>query len=206
MPPSSAVPVSRLNTELPGGAAINLANLLLRNSDRRVTTVQVSKHVEADPEVYVVTRVNWAHKGSNEPLLVKLPSLLSVLETLRGSRSVPERVDLESEKGLVVYIPTALHISELSNNRKRAVKHLLGLAEETVAIFKDTKETVERWFWKAARQRGFGPKIVERIAAQEPGYYTPDRANRFQDLLRRYFSVKFTIHHSQGCLRVEREK
>ncbi len=205
MPPTAVVPVSRMSTEMPGGAAINLANLLLRNTNRRVTTVQVSKHVEADPEVYVITRVDWADKSNSKALFVRLPSLLSVLETLRGSRSVPERVDLESAS-LQIYIPTGLHLSELSGNRKRAVKHLIGLAKETVEIFTDTRDTVEEWFWKAARQRGFGPKIVERIAAREPGYYTPERAERFQNLLRRYFSVKFTIQHSQGCLRLERDQ
>jgi hypothetical protein len=64
---------------------------------------------------------------------------------------------------------------------------------------------VEKWFWKAARQKGFSPKIVERMARDEPGYSSRELMMRFQRILHKFFSLKFRIYQAEERLRVEEE-
>jgi hypothetical protein len=62
---------------------------------------------------------------------------------------------------------------------------------------------VEKWFWKAARQRGFSSAIVEKMARKEAGFSTPELMMRFQRVLHKYFSLKFRIYNAEARLRVE---
>ena len=92
VPPSSS--------DVVASSTINLVNLLMRNTNRRVTVLQVGGKVDPDPEVYVVIRVDWRDKDLNRPILPQLPRVLSMLETLRGSRGVPKEVYLDSTDGV----------------------------------------------------------------------------------------------------------
>jgi hypothetical protein len=62
---------------------------------------------------------------------------------------------------------------------------------------------VEFWFWKAARQKGFSPEIVEKMGKKEAHYDSIDLTCRFQRLLQKYFSLRFTLYRSESCLRLE---
>ncbi|MHA1740988.1 MAG: hypothetical protein ACTSVD_02725 [Candidatus Thorarchaeota archaeon] len=184
-----------------GRSLLNLVNLLLRDTSHRLTTLQ--RGGGPDPEVYVVTRVDWRGANPASPVLVRLPRLLSILEALRGTRGVPSEIYLDSTDGIIVYLPTGIRVSELSNGTKSGVKQLVGLVEDTVNHLYSTVIEVEEWFWKAARQRGFSPEIVERIGRCEPHYDSPSHRLRFEELLHSYFSIRFRVYRAEGCLRVE---
>ena len=193
--------VSTTPPNIPGSSMINLVNLLLRESAHRITILQRARG--PDPELYVVTRVDWRDPDLNKPVLPQLPKILSLLETLRGTRGVPREVKLDSSEGVAVYLPTGIRVSKLPQDPKKAVKVLMDIIEESLAHLLSTMREVEKWFWKAARQRGFSPAIVERMALKESGFSSPELMMRFQRVLHKYFSLKFRIYSAEARLRVE---
>ncbi|MHA1770720.1 MAG: hypothetical protein ACTSYL_08790 [Candidatus Thorarchaeota archaeon] len=182
---------------------INLVNLLLRDTDHRITILQ--RGAGPDPEVYVVTTVQWRDRDSTRPLLPQLPRLLSLLETLRGTRGVPSQIYLDSLDGVSVFLPTGTHLSQIPTSSKGSVRKLMDLVEESVSHLYSTMQEVELWFWRAARRKGFSPQIVERMARKERHFDSVGLERNFHDLLRAYFSVRFRIHRSESILHVEGE-
>jgi hypothetical protein len=197
----SSLFVPRTPPNVPQSSMINLVNLLLRETSHRVTVLE--RCDGPDPQIYVVTRVEWRDSDLNKPILSQLPRVLSLLETLRGSKGVPREVYLDSIEGIAVYLPTGMKVSELPKDSKQTVHLLMSTVEESLDHLYSTMREVETWFWKAARQKGFSPEIVEKMGNKEAHYDSSELMWRFQQLLRKYFSLRFTIHRSESCLRVE---
>ncbi|MFW9767607.1 MAG: hypothetical protein ACFFF9_12495 [Candidatus Thorarchaeota archaeon] len=195
--------VSTTPPNVPGSSMINLVNLLLRETAHRITVLDRARG--PDPELYVVTRVDWKHPDLEKPMLPQLPSLLSLLETLRGSKGVPREIRLNSAEGVAVYLSTGVRVSSLPKDPKTAVQGLMAIIEESLEHLFSTMREVEKWFWKAARQKGFSPEIVERMAREEVGYNSRELMLRFQRILHKFFSLKFRIYQAEERLRVEEE-
>lgn len=185
------------------GSMINLVNLLLRETTHRITIVQIDAEQEKDPELHVVTRLDWRDPDRAKPILSQLPKILSLLETLRGSRGVPSEIYLDSTEGIAVYLPTGLRISDIPEEPKEAVTFLMAVVETSVTHHLATMNEVEGWFWRVARQKGFSPEIVEKMGLKEKHYDSPNLLNKFHGLLRRYFSIRFRIHTAESCIRLE---
>jgi hypothetical protein len=198
---STWVPTTPPN--IPRSSMINLVNLLLRETAHRITVLEHARG--PDPELYVVTRVDWRHPDLQKPVLSQLPKILSLLETLRGTRGVPREVKLDSTEGVAVYLPTGIRVSKLPQDPKKAVQELMAIIEESLTHLLSTMKEVERWFWKGARQKGFSPIIVERMARKEPGFSSAELMMRFQRVLHKYFSLKFRIYQAEARLRVEED-
>ena len=79
----------------------------------------------------------------------------------------------------------------------------MSLIEDSLTHLLSTMREVEKWFWRAARQRGFSPDIVEKMARKEIGFNSPELMMRFQRMLHKYFSLKFRIFRAEARLRVE---
>lgn len=193
--------VSTTPPNVPRSSMINLVNLLLRESAHRITVLERARG--PDPELYVVTRVDWRDPDLEKPILHQLPRILSLLETLRGTRGVPREVKLDSTEGVAVYLPTGVRVSELPKDPKTSVQELMTIIEDSLAHLLSTMREVEKWFWKAARKKGFSPIIVERMGRKEVGFNSPELMMRFQRLLHKYFSLKFRIYRAEARLRVE---
>ncbi len=193
------VPTTPAN--IPRSSMINLVNLLLRESAHRITVLERARG--PDPELYVVTRVDWRDPDLEKPVLPQLPRILSLLETLRGTKGVPREVKLDSTEGIAVYLPTGIRVSHLPQDPKKAVQDLMTIIEESLEHLLSTMREVERWFWKGARQKGFSPIIVERMARKESGFSSRELMMRFQRVLHVYFSLKFRIYKAEARLRVE---
>lgn len=197
----STVWVPRATSWVKRGSLLNLVNLLLRESAHRVTTLEMRGYKEPDPELYVVTRVDW--RDPERPTLGQLPRVLSLLETLRGTRSVPREVYLDSTEGVAVYIPTGIKISNIPPKPKEAVEFVTDLIENSLNFILSTMQEVEEYFWLAAKKKGFSPEIVDKIETKDPNFYRPAHIIRFHELMRSYFSIRFRIHTAESCLRVE---
>ncbi len=182
-------------------SVINLVNLLLRDTYHRVTVLRMPGIDEPDPELFVVTRVDW--RDPSRPLLPQLPRVLSLLEALRGTQSVPHEVYLDSNDGIAVYIPTSVRLSDIPAGARDAVRFLMATVEKSVVFVVSTMREVEQYFWTAARQKGFSPEIVERIGSRDPEFYRPSQVARFHSLMRSYFSIRFRIHTAESCIRLE---
>jgi hypothetical protein len=182
---------------------MRLVNLLLREADTKLTTLSMPGHQEPDPEIYVVTRIPWRDAAGNDEVLPQLPRLLAILDTLRGNRGVPTEVFLDSTEGLAVYLPTEVHISDIPEKPRDAVKCLKSAMKDTKEHFFSTMYDVERYFWREARKRGYNRDTVERIARNERGFDSSAQRSTFHQMLRDYFSTRFTIHTAEWCLRVE---
>ena len=193
--------VSTTPPNVPRSSMINLVNLLLRESAHRITVLERARG--PDPELYVVTRVDWRNPDLEKPMLPQLPKLLSLLETLRGSKGVPKEVKLDSAEGVAVYLATGIRVSELPKDPKTSVQELMSIIEDSLTHLLSTMREVEKWFWRAARQRGFSPDIVEKMARKEIGFNSPELMMRFQRMLHKYFSLKFRIFCAEARLRVE---
>ncbi|MGY5852432.1 MAG: hypothetical protein RTU92_02570 [Candidatus Thorarchaeota archaeon] len=180
---------------------LNLANLILRESSHKVTVLDNDQGI--NPEIYVVTMVDWRDADLSRPILGQLPRVLSLLETLRGTRGVPCEVYLDSAEGLAVYLPAGMRVSDIPEEPKESLKMLMETIETTLVHFFATMREVEDWFWRAARKRGFSPEIVDKMGRREKGFESRETTQRFHRLLRRYFSIRFRIHSSENCLRVE---
>ncbi|MFW9786421.1 MAG: hypothetical protein ACFFE2_07115 [Candidatus Thorarchaeota archaeon] len=199
--PDQSTWVTTTPPNVPRSSMINLVNLLLRESAHRITVLERAKG--PDPELYVVTRVDWRNQNLEKPMLPQLPKLLSLLETLRGNRGVPIEVKLDSAEGVAVYLPTGIRVSQLPKDPKESVQGLMSIIEDSLSHLLSTMREVEKWFWKAARKAGFSPSIVERMALKEPGFSSRELMMRFQRLLHKYFSLKFRIYSAEACLRLE---
>ncbi len=186
---------------IPQWSMISLVNLMLRKTPHRVSVLE--RCDGPDPQLFVVTRVEWRDPDVKKPFLSQLPRILSLLETLRGSKGVPREVYLDSTEGVVVYLPSGLKVSELPHEPKNAVHLLMSIVETSLEHLYSTMGDVESWFWKAARQKGFSPEIVEKMGKKEAHYDSNDLMWRFQRLLQKYFSLRFTIQRSESCLRLE---
>lgn len=186
-----------------GSTLVNLANLLLRETNDRITVLQ--RCDGPNPELFVVSRVDWKDPDPKRPILPQLPKILSLLETLRETRGTPHEIFLDSNDGIAVYLPTGLRISDLPRNPKEAIRFLLALVHDSATNMLSTMQEVENCFWIAARRKGFSPEIVQRMALGEQHYDSPGLARDFQCILRRYFSIRFHIQRSESCLYVEEE-
>lgn len=186
---------------IPCSSIIDLVNLLLRNTSNRVTVLEYCDG--PDPEIYVVTRVEWRDPSPEKAFLPQLPKILSLLETLRGTKGVPKEVYLDSMEGIVVFLPSGMKVSQLPSDSKQAVHLLMSIVENSLQHMYSTMKEVELWFWRAARQRGFSPEILEKMERRESHFDSNELMFRFQRLLRKYFSTRFTIHRSVSCLRIE---
>lgn len=193
--------IQKTPPNIPRSSMINLVNLLLRETSHRITVLE--RCGGPDPEIYVVTRVNWRDPDINRPILSQLPRILSLLETLRGNKGVPREVYLDSTEGIAVYLPTGMKVSELPDDPKKTVQLLMTIVEDSLEHLFSTMTEVEVWFWKAARQKGFSPEIVEKMGNKEPHFDSSELMWRYQRILRKYFSLRFTIHKSEDLLRVE---
>jgi len=187
-----------------GSSMVNLANLLLRETCHRITTLQRSDG--PDPELFVVSRVDWKDPDQKRPVLPQLPRVLSLLETLRETKGTPHEIFLDSNDGFAVYLPTGVRISDLPRDPRNSIRFLIGLAHDTVAHVLSMMQEVESWFWVAARRKGFSPEIVQRMALHEHHYDSPALVSEFHDIMRKYFSIRFHIYTSESCLCVEDEE
>ncbi|MHA2213317.1 MAG: hypothetical protein ACXAEN_08235 [Candidatus Thorarchaeota archaeon] len=186
-----------------GLSSLTLVNLLLRESVHKVRILEIDAKLSDDPELFVVTRIVWRDPDRLKPVLHQLPKILSILETLRGTRGIPSEVYLNSTEGIVVYLPSGVTVSQLPITSREAVTVLMDLVEGTVNHTLSTITEVENWFWRAARQKGFSPDIVERMGRKEPHYDTPHLLKEYHGILRKYFSLRFTVHKAESCLRLE---
>ncbi len=193
--------VKKTPPNVPRSSMINLVNLLLRETSHRITVLEQTDG--PDPEIYMITRVNWRSSDVTKPILPQLPRILSLLETLRGSKGVPREVYLDSTEGIAVYLPTGMKVSELPDDPKKTVQLLMTIVEDSLEHLFSTMTEVEVWFWKAARQKGFSPEIVEKMGNKDPHFDSKELMWRYQRILRKYFSLRFTIVRSEDLLRVE---
>jgi len=193
--------VSKTPPNIPRSSMINLVNLLLRETSHRITVLERTDG--PDPQIFVVTRVNWRDPDINKPVLSQLPRILSLLETLRGSKGVPREVQLDSTEGIAVYLPSGMKVSELPDDPKKTVRLLMTIVDDSLEHLFSTMTEVETWFWKVARQKGFSPEIVEKMGNKELHFDSAELMWRYQRILRKYFSLRFTIHRSEDLLRVE---
>ncbi|MDF1541489.1 MAG: hypothetical protein P1Q69_21500 [Candidatus Thorarchaeota archaeon] len=184
----------------PNRNSIALVNLILRHTPTRITVIQMAEQ-DPDPELFVLTSINW--RDMDKPILPQLPTILSFLETMRGTRGVPSKVYLDSDEGLQLYIPTSTRASEIPHLPRDAVRMLRNLVENTCDFVFATANEVEATFWNIAMKRGFSPDIVERMAVNAKGFDSSANVQRFQDLLQRYFSIRFRIHTSESMLQLE---
>ncbi|MBD3406876.1 MAG: hypothetical protein GF411_12235 [Candidatus Lokiarchaeota archaeon] len=198
---SDVIWVPRTPKTVKRSSMINLVNLLLRETTHRITILE--KTEEPDPELFVVTRIEWRDADIRKPLLPQLPRLLSLLETLRGTRGVPTEIYLDSTDGIAVYLPTNVRISTLPEKPKECVHYLMDLVETQIEHTFSTMREVEKYFWMNARKKGFSPDIVAKIDKKEKYFDSSEHVFRFQYLMQRYFSIRFRIHSSESCLRVE---
>ncbi|MHA1863836.1 MAG: hypothetical protein ACTSWA_08710 [Candidatus Thorarchaeota archaeon] len=193
--------VSKTPPNVPRSSMINLVNLLLRETSHRITVLERTDG--PDPQIYVVTRVTWRDPEISKPVLSQLPRILSLLETLRGNKGVPREVYLDSTEGIAVYLPSGMKVSELPDDPKKTVRLLMTIVEDSLEHLFSTMTEVEAWFWKVARKKGFSPEIVEKMGNKEPHFNSTELMWRYQRILRKYFSLRFTIHRSEDLLRVE---
>ncbi|MFW9850536.1 MAG: hypothetical protein ACFFF4_15500 [Candidatus Thorarchaeota archaeon] len=184
----------------PNRNSLSLVNLILRHTPTRITVIQVAEK-DPDPELFVLTTVNW--RDMSRPILPQLPRILSLLETMRGTRGVPSKVYLDSDEGLQLYIPTSTRASEIPPIAREAVQTLRDLIENTCEFVFSTAREVEETFWNIAMKRGFSPEIVERMAVNAKGFESSANVQRFQELLQRYFSIRFRIHTAESMLQLE---
>ncbi len=185
---------------VPNRNSIALVNLIMRNTPTRVTVVQLGEF-EEDPELFIVTSINWREKA--RPLLGQLPKVLSYLETMRGTRGVPSKVYLDSDEGMQLYIPTSTRASEIPSIPRDAAKYLKSLVSSTCAFVHNTAREVEETFWSIAMKRGFSQDIVERMATHSKGFESSANIQRFNELMHQYFSVRFRIHTAESTLHLE---
>jgi hypothetical protein len=198
---AESVWVPRATSWVNRGSLLNLVNLLLRESPHRITVLEMQGYKEPDPELFVVTRVDW--RDPSKPVLGQLPRVLSLLETLRGTKSVPKEIYLDSTEGIAIYIPTGVRTSQIPSSPKIAVSFITDLMERSLNFILTTMKEVEDYFWRAAKKKGFSPEIVDKIANHDPDFYKPEHVKRFHDLMGNYFSMRFRIHTAESCLRVE---
>jgi hypothetical protein len=195
------IAVTKAPVNVPRTSMINLVNLLLRETSHRVTVLQ--RCDGPNPEIYVVTRVAWRDPDITKPFLPQLPRILSLLETLRASKGVPREVYLDSTEGITVYLPSGLKVSDLPEDSKKALHLLISVVEDSLEHMYSTMNEVEHWFWKVALQKGLSYEIVEKMGNKELRFDSKELMWRFQRLLQRYFSLRFSIQKSESCLRVE---
>jgi hypothetical protein len=156
---------------------------------------------DPDPELFVVTRIDW--RDPSRPILGQLPRILALLETLRGTKSVPKEVYLDSADGIAIYIPTSVRTSQIPSSPKVAVNFVTDLMERSLDFILSTMKEVEDYFWRSAKKKGYSPEIVDKIAIRDPQFYKPEHVRRFHELMAKYFSLRFRIHTAESCLRVE---
>jgi len=185
---------------VPNREAIALINLLLRKEPTRLTVIQLGQ-IDPNPELFVVTRVDW--RKPTLPLLVQLPTILSYLETMRGTRGVPERIHLEGGDGVELFIPTKIRAIQIPRMPREAYEFLSNLVNDTVSFIHNTAREVEETFWSIARKRGFSPEIVAKIEESTPGFSSPEYRDRFTTILEAYFSTRFRIHSAEAVIHVE---
>lgn len=197
---SSSTRYMQIPQDTPNRSSIALVNLIMRHTSTRLTVIQMAEH-EPDPELFVVTSIYW--RDIERPLLAQLPKILSYLETMRGTRGVPSKVYLDSDEGLQLYIPTSTRASEIPAVSKEAVRFLRTLIDSTLDFVHKTANEVEETFWSIAMKRGYSPEIVDRIANAAKGYTAASNVQLFNDLLQRYFSIRFRIHTAESTLHLE---
>lgn len=185
---------------VPNREAIALVNLLLRKKPTKLTVIQLGQ-IDPNPELFVVTRVDW--RKPKLPLLAQLPTILSYLETMRGTRGVPERIHLQGGDGVEVFIPTKVRANQIPRRPREAYDFLTKLVDDTVSFVYNTAQEVEETFWSIARRRGFSPEIVSKIEQSAPGFSSPEYRSRFTRLLEMFFSTRFRIHTAEAVLHFE---
>ncbi len=182
---------------------VNLVNLQLRGMDHKITVLDIDAEKELDPEFHVVTKIEWRDRDISKPILPQLPRILSLLETLRSSRGVPREIYLDSFEGVPVYLPMGLRVSDMPESPSEAVDLLIKRLVSTLVHHLSTMQEIETWFWNAARRKGFGEAIVERMGRKEKFYDSQALLLRFYNLLYSYFSIRFRIHRAESCIRLE---
>lgn len=183
-------------------SVLGLLNLVMRDEPYRITVITIDEDPH-DPPLYIVSHVHW--RDEEKGLLCQLPKVLSYLEVMRGTRGVPTRVPLKGDGGLQLYIPTGTYVSEIPENDREAIKYLKALIRRHVDFTDETAEEVEDIFWNIAMKRGFNPDIVDKMENKTKGFESPTNLVRYQELLHRYFSIKFRIHTAESELQVEDE-
>ena len=179
------------------------ANLLLRKTSTQIKIVELGE-IDPDPMLYIVTRVDW--RDIDRPMLSQLPTVLSLLETMRGTRGVPDKVYLDKIEGLQLYIPSGCRTSDIPPTPRQAVNYLKELANDVIDFVMATSKEVEDTFWNIARKRGFSPEIVDKLEQQVEGYDSAARVSnlqRFNEIMERYFSIRFRIHTAEMMLHLE---
>ncbi len=186
---------------------LNLVNLINRKSEAKLTVVRMPGDVAGiDYEIHVTTRFGWRYEERNRPTLPRMPRLLSIVESLRGTRGVPYEIDLESLDGVAVYIPTNKGLSSIPLSPLEAVSYLNNLLDSTLSHFVATVEEVEGYFWRIAKQHNFSEAIVEKMARKEKGFDSHALLCRFEKLLRSFFSVKFRVHTAESLFSWEEQQ
>ncbi|MHA1928306.1 MAG: hypothetical protein ACTSV2_06975 [Candidatus Thorarchaeota archaeon] len=184
-------------------SSVAWVNLLLRKTTTQFKFVELGE-VDPDPMLFIVTRINW--RDIERPTLSQLPKVLSYLETMRGTKGVPDKVYLDSTEGLQMNIPSGTRVSEIPRTSREAVTYLKDLAKDVIGFVMATSKEVEDTFWKIARKRGFSPEIVDKLERQVEGYDSAARVNnmqRFNEIMGRYFSIRFRIHTAEKMLHLE---
>ncbi len=182
---------------------LNLVNLQNREDIGRLGFLELPGINDPDPDIFVITRVDWRDVNPEYPILPRLPRLLSILETLNGTKDVPKEVYLDSLEGISVYLRSGTRMSDIPNDVMESISFLNDIIHETKTFFEETAREVEEFFWKVSRKKGFSRDIVDRIAQKEKGFDTEAIESQFYSVMRSYFSVRFRIHQSESCLRAE---
>ena len=65
--------VRKTPPNIPRSSMINLVNLLLRETNHRITVLE--RGDGPDPQLYVVTRVSWRDSDATKPVLPQLPGI-----------------------------------------------------------------------------------------------------------------------------------
>ncbi len=181
---------------------LNLINLQLRDTNHRITVLAIDAEQEPDPELHVLTKIEWRDRDISKPILPQLPRILSLLETLRSSKGVPREIYYDSLDGVPVYLPMSIRASNLPHNARKAIELLTNLLVKTIVHHLSTMKDIEVYFWETAKKNGFSKRIVERMARKERFYDSPTLLMKFYNLLYSYFSIRFRVHRTESCIRM----
>ena len=206
-----SVIVSPIPGTISCASVLNLVNFYMKDMPHRVDVLQRGlETIDDDPCIYVVTKIKWRDMNEERPLLVQIPLLLSFLETLRGTNSVPTEIHLDTCDGFIAYLQTRKRISTLPKQLKECVKLLFSMTEYYVAKTYADAWDVYSWFWRATKRKGYNQRMIsDYISQMQQSTDAPhvrkakNHIRRFNEIMNEYFSIRFKINRSDSMIMLE---
>jgi hypothetical protein len=206
-----SVIVSPIPKTISCASVLNLVNFYMKDMSHRVDVLQRGlETIDNDPFIYVVTKIKWRDINDERPLLVQIPLLLSFLETLRGTDSVPMEIHLGTCDGFIAYLQTRKRVSALPQKLKECVKLLFNMTEYYVTKTYADAWVVYSWFWRATKRKGYNQRMIaDYISQAQQSTEAPhvrkakNHVRRFKEIMNEYFSIRFKINSSDSMIMLE---